>query len=141
MQKETNLKAFCLHVCSAENVINIFFGHRLQELTHLLLSLQGSHSGRYHRIICNQTEMIVCQIFAAPHFLTLSNYLLSENRLSHFLKKANKTSFFDSFIVTVNIFGFVRQNSLSEDHLQLQLIMYCKKCEFLRTESKTKDLD
>lgn len=52
-QKETNLKAFVLHVQAAENVIDVFSGHGLQELTHLLLSLKGSHSSRYHRIICD----------------------------------------------------------------------------------------
>lgn len=55
-QRETNLKPFILHVRRAENIINIFSGHGIKELTHLLLSLERSHSGRYHGMICNYTD-------------------------------------------------------------------------------------
>lgn len=49
----TNLKTFILHIGRAENVINIFSGHGLKELTHLLLSFEGSYSSSYHRMLCN----------------------------------------------------------------------------------------
>lgn len=53
MQRATNLEAFALHVCTAENIIHIFFRHRLQEVAYLLLSLQGTRPGRYYRIVWN----------------------------------------------------------------------------------------
>lgn len=52
-QRATNLEAFVLHVCTAENIIHIFFRHRLQEVAYLLLSLEGTRPGRYYRIVWN----------------------------------------------------------------------------------------
>lgn len=57
MEKETNLNPFILHVWAAEHVVNVFFGHGLQELTHLLLPLKSSSPSRYHRIIWNQQKL------------------------------------------------------------------------------------
>lgn len=39
VKRQTNLITFVLHVRRAEDVLNIFSGHGLQELTHLLFSL------------------------------------------------------------------------------------------------------
>lgn len=37
----------------AENIVHVVFGHGLQEVAYLLLSLEGTHPSRYYRIICN----------------------------------------------------------------------------------------
>lgn len=58
--EKTDLKPFILHVGGTENVINVIFGHGLQELTHLLLSLERPGSGRYDRMTCNQAQIVVC---------------------------------------------------------------------------------
>lgn len=52
-KRATNLEAFVLHVCTAENIIHIFFRHRLQEVAYLLLPLKGTRPGRDYRIVWN----------------------------------------------------------------------------------------
>lgn len=56
MERGDHLEAFVPHVRRAENIVHVVFGHGLQEVAYLLLSLEGTHPSRYYRIICNRIQ-------------------------------------------------------------------------------------